>query len=428
MSLITACVFACLLPIADHQWPAFLGAGASEVSADTIPVTWSEAENIAWQAELSGYGQSSPVIWNDTVYVTSVEGDMKEEFHITALKLSDGSEIWKHSLTNSDQMESNIYVSRAAPTPVVDADGLFVFFESGDMVALSHDGEVKWERSLSAEYGKYDSRFGMGASLAQTQNAIYVLADHEGPAYVMAIDKKSGENLWKTERKSRVAWSSPSIVMVDGKPILVVSSEGSVDGYDTTNGEQLFSYDEVGGNNVCTPLDSGDGRFLVGASPGQQGEDRGLAGESNVMMQIVTDGGEPKLEKVWTAEKAMASFCSPLVYRGYAYWLNRTGVVVCCDAKTGELKYQERIAQPCWASPMGVGDRIYFVGQKGVTTVLQAGPEFKVLAENKLYEEAPADGNDRFGGRTEYGVVAVNGSLLIRTGDVLYCLRNSDAE
>ncbi len=428
MHLIAACLFACLIPTADDQWPSFLGAGASEVNADSIPLEWSDSENVAWQAELAGYGQSSPVVWNDHVYVTTVEGDMKEKFHVIALKLSDGSKVWQHSIDNSDPMESSVYVSRAAPTPAVDANGVYVFFESGDMVALSHDGQPKWERSLLAEYGKYESQFGLGASLAQTEDAIYVLADNEGPAYILAIDKKTGENLWKTEREKRVAWSSPTIVMVGGQPVIVTSAPGSVEGYDPKSGKLLFSYDQLGGNTVCTPMDFGDGRFLVGASPGQQGEDGGLAGESNIMMKVEMQNGQATVEKVWTAEKAMASFSSPVIYRGYAYWVNRSGVVLCYDVETGKLQFQERLAQPCWATPIGIGDRVYFVGQKGVTTVIQAGPEFKKLAENTLYEDAPSEGNGQFGGRTEYGVVAVNGSLLIRTGDVLYCLRNADAE
>ncbi|MDA7979387.1 MAG: PQQ-binding-like beta-propeller repeat protein [Pirellulales bacterium] len=430
MHVISICFLACLSSTVDDHWPGFLGAGASQVQAESLPQSWSDAENIAWQAPLSGYGQSSPVIWNDHIYVTSVEGEMKEKFHVIALRLSDGSQIWKYTLDNSDQMESSIYVSRAAPTPVVDANGVYVFYESGDMVALNHDGKPRWTRALSAEYGKYKSKFCLGASLAQTDDAVFVLADHEGPAYVLAINKDNGENIWKTERQSRVGWSSPAIVKsTDGRPVLVVSSEGSVDGYDPANGELLFSYEDVGGNTVCTPIDFGQGRFLIGASPGQQGQDGGRAGASNVLMRITSAGDKVAIEKVWTAERAMASFCSPVIHDGYAYWLNRTGVVLCFDAENGELKYQKRLAQPCWATPLCVGNRIYFVGQKGVTTVIQSGPEFKVLAENTLYtDEEPAEGGQgqgQFGGRTEYGVVAVNGSLLIRTGDILYCLRNS---
>lgn len=428
MHLITACLFAVLLPQGDENWPTFLGAGASEVTAETLPLGWSETENVAWKAPLTGYGQSSPVIWGDHIYVTTTEGEMKDKFHVTALKLSDGSRLWQHTLDNSDKIENNIYVSRAAPTPAVDANGVYVFFESGDMVALSHEGKQLWERNLHDEYGKYQSQFGLGASLAQTDNAVYVLADHEGPAYLLAIDKQTGKNLWKTDRKSRVAWSSPAIVNVDGTPILVVSSQGTVDGYDTATGNELFSYDEIGGNSVCTPLDSGDGKFLVGAQQGQNGEDGGKAGTSNVLLQIVKENGKYSVKKLWTAEKALASFSSPVIYKGYAYWVNRTGAVMCYNLETGELNYQQRLNQPCWATPLGVGDRIYFVGQRGTTTVLQAGEEYKVLAENKLYEAEPTEAGNPFGGRTEYGVAAVNGTLLIRTGDLLYCLRKGHAE
>ncbi len=429
MSLTLLCMLSLLLDDDVKAWPGFLGAGANAIPPESIALEWAPDRNIAWKATLPGYGQSSPVIRGDRVWVTSVEGPLKETCHVVALDMANGKQIWKHSLESSTRVESTNYVSRAAPTPVVDASSLYVFFESGDLLALEHDGDVRWKRSLSSEIGEFKNRFGLGGSLAQTRSAIHVLVDHEGPSYLLAVAKESGKTLWKTDRASRMSWSSPAVVTVGGEPQIVVSSSGSVDGYDPATGKLLWSRDDIGGNTVTTPIPYGDGLFLVGASAGERGQFAEVAPRSNVAIRVTEQEGEFRATTLWTAERALASFASPVVHAGHAYWVNRAGVVFCFDAMTGEQKYSGRIAESCWATPLGVGDRIYFFGRRGTTTVLASGPELRKIAENRLWdpEEQRADGagrqRDRFGGRTVYGVAAVPGSLLIRTGDTLHCVR-----
>ena len=119
------------------NWPGFLGGGPVCVQPAGLPLRWSPTENIAWQAPLVGFGQSSPVVWNGQVFVTSVEGPMKDTRHVLALDLASGQQRWKHSFESSDKVKDSNYVSRAAPTPVADDGGVYVFFESGDVVALA---------------------------------------------------------------------------------------------------------------------------------------------------------------------------------------------------------------------------------------------------------------------------------------------------
>lgn len=415
------------------SWPGFLGAGAGELDASTLPVEWSPETNIAWKAPIEGFGQSSPVVWKGRIFVTSVEGKMKETCRVSCFRLEDGDRLWAHTLPSSDEVESTDYVSRAAPTPAVDARGVYAFFESGDLVALSHEGEVLWSRSLAKDYGRFQNRFGLGASVAQTDDAIFVLADHEGPSYLLALRKKDGENLWKTARESRVSWSSPVVLEIGGKAQIVASSSGSVDGYDAKTGERLWTIDEVGGNSVATPLPFGEGRFLVGAAPGERGENVELASRSNIAVELVTEEAGITPKTLWTAKGALSSFASPIVYRGYAYWVNRAGAVFCFDKKTGEEKYAERLDESCWATPIGAGDRIYFFGRRGQTTVIAAGDTFKKLATNRLFPEesatagVPPSGGagdaNRLAGPAVYGVAVAGGSFLVRTGSELYCLR-----
>jgi outer membrane protein assembly factor BamB len=426
----------------NSNWPGFLGGTipAERSAVANAPLEWSPTTNIAWSADLPGYGQSSPVVWGDVVIVTSVEGPMKDTCHVVALKHSDGSQLWKHSFESSDKVKSSLYVSRAAPTPVCDGKAVYAYFESGDVVALSLDGKLLWHRSLSKEFGKFQNKFGLSASPVQTADSVIVLVDDEGPSYLIALDKATGNSRWKTDRKSRTSWSSPAIVPANGKSQVVVSSAGSVDGYDPATGELLWSIDDVGGNTAATPLPFAEGRFLVGASPGREGGQRAeLATKSNLAIAIDEVDGKPAPRVLWTAEKAMPSFGSPMVHKGYAYWVNRTGAVYCFDASTGELKYNERTKQSVWATPIGIGDRVYLFGKEGTTTVLAAGPEFKVLAENQLWDPAavkpdPAAAQNEdteekrnaaamFSGPVQYGVAAVHDGFLIRTGQKLYSVR-----
>lgn len=420
-------------------WPAFLGQGASAVTADSLPLTWAPNKNIAWQIDLPGDGQSSPIVWGDRVFVTAVEGPMKDTNHVLAFSLTDGKQLWKHSFESSDKIKTSLYVSRAAPTPVTDGKHVYAFFESGDLVCLSLDGQEQWRRSITSDYGKYQGNHGLGSSPIIADDSIVILFDHDGPSYLLAVHKADGKTKWKTDRTSRVSWSSPALVKVGDLQQIVCSSAGSVDGYDAATGKLQWSYEEVGGNTSSTPVPFADGSFLIGASAGREAERADLAKKSNLAMKIELRDGTTGPKVLWQTEQATPTFGSPVVYAGHAYWVNRTGVVYCLDATTGEACYTQRIKQPIWATPVGVGDRVYFFGKDGLTTVLRSGPKFEVLAENQLWDPAsqkpdPAKGAAEdteekkkaaamFSGSTQYGVAAVTGSLLIRTGEKLYCLR-----
>lgn len=369
------------------NWPAFLGYGHSHLTSEKLPTQWAPESNIAWTAKLTGKGQSSPVVWGNKVFVTSIDGSMKDECVVTAINEHDGGVLWTHASPSSQTVRSNYFQSRSAPTPIVDRDRVYAFFETGNVIALNHDGEKVWERSLVDDYGAFESTIGLASSPLQFDNKLILLIDHEGASYLLAIDKQTGATLWKTDRDSRVSYASPAVISVGEETHLVCSSAGSVDGYRPENGELLWTYDEVGGNSQNTPIQVGDGRFLIGAAPGMHNEKEAVASKSNLCMQIrkTKDGYEPKV--IWMTEKVMTSFASPMEHRGLAYWVTKAGVLYCYDVETGEQKYFKRLKQPCWATPFGLDDRIYFFGKDGVTTVIAAGPEYKLVSENQLWNQ-----------------------------------------
>jgi outer membrane protein assembly factor BamB len=424
----------------EPRWPAFLGAGATlPASLDSLPLTWSPTENIAWQVPIVGYGQSSPVVWGDLVFITSVDGPNKEKLITSCYGLAAGELVWQTSIENSSPVESSLYVSRAAPTPLVDGNLVIAQFESGDCVAYSLAGEEVWRRSLGKDYGPFIPEFGLGASPCQTEELAFVLLEQDGPSCLVALSKKTGKDVWRIERSPRQSWSSPAIIVVDGLPQVVVSSAGTVDGYDALSGKPLWSFNDVGGNTATTPIDYGGGRFLIAASAGRSGENAANAKKSNALMTIARDGDQWKVERGWVAAEASPSWGSPIIHQGLAYWVNRVGVVYCYDAVTGEEVYTKRTQSSCWATPVGIGDRIYIFGKDGLTTVLAAGREFTVLAENKLWNPgdiaptplSPADqaseerrgGAAMFGGPTVYGAVIAGNDWIVRVGNRLFCIR-----
>lgn len=388
----------------ETTWPGFRGTGGSGSNARDLPLEWSEESNIAWSFDMAGYGQSSPVVWGDHVFVTSVEGDNKETVRVDCLDLKTGEPKWSKSLEASQKVAKSNYVSQGAPTPVVDGDRVYAFFESGDVVALSHEGEVAWQRSLTKDFGDFGGNHGVGASAVLASSGLILLVDHDGPSYLVCLDLKSGKDVWKVDRERRVSWSSPIVIGSGENEQILISSNGVAESYRTDDGKQNWIFDGIEGNTVASPSAAAD-RVVIGSS------DRGET------LALKADGSGTLDESAiaWTAEKSASSFGSPLVHDGLVYFVNRAGVAFCNNLGDGSLNWSLRLPAGCWASPVAAGDRIYFFSTNGTTTVLQANPEKPVqLAVSELPTE------DRV-----YGVAFVDGNILVRTASRVVCLRTS---
>ncbi len=416
--------WALLTTTASGDWSGFRGDGSGTFEG-SLPTRWSDDDGIAWRTTLDGFGQSAPIVWKDQAYVTCVEGAQQEQRLVHAVDLGTGKVRWTHRIEAGTTEKNDFSMARAASTPVADADGVYVFFSSGELLALTHDGQPRWQRSLVEDYGRIENRNGHGASLIQNGETVFVLMDDSGPSYLLAIEKKTGETRWKTERTSRRSWTSPIYLDRGADSEIVVSSSGTVDGYDPASGTLLWQLDDVSGNSIISATPVGR-HVLVGA--GQvRGGSPGSAAASN---RLIDPRGKDDVAVLWKAEKALAHYASPMAHRGHAYFVNRVGVLYCLDLKTGEQKYAERIAGECWASPIAAGDFIYFFGKDGATSVIKAGPSFEVVATNELGGETtepepePEPGERRRPNldTTVHGVAAATNRILIRTGKELICV------
>lgn len=394
------CVWLAAAP--GDRWPGFRGDGTSVSQAAQLPVTWSDTENLAWSIDLQGYGQSSPVVWGPTAFVSSTAGDEKDRLIVTACDIATGKVRWQQEFAGTQKVKVSDYVSRGAPTPVVDAERVYVFFESGDLLALTHGGELVWKRSLVEEYGEFLGNHGVGASLAATQDSLIVLVDHSGPSYLLAVEKATGKNRWKVDREPKVSWSSPVVTQQNDQASVLVSSNGTVDSYDAATGKRQWWVTGIDGNTVAspTPLSS---LVIIGSS------------KVNENLAIETSGTGDVTETAirWRTGEATSSFGSPLIVDGMVYFVNRAGVLFALDLQTGEKLFTERLPDSCWASPIAADGRIYCFTTRGNAVVLSQGRTPERLSENSLTID----------GRV-YGVAAVDGRFLVRTGNRLLCLQS----
>ena len=384
------------------NWPAFRGNGSSHTSVANLPTEWSDDKNIAWTAELLGYGQSSPIIWGDQVFTTTMQGDMKDAPTILCYRLADGKQLWKKEFKGTQTVKASDYVTRSSPTPAVDADRCYAFFESGELIATDHAGNVQWQRSLVTEYGEFKGNHGIGSSLAINDDFIFVLVAHDGPSYLLAVNKTTGKNAWKTDLDKKVSWSSP--VVADD--VVLVSVSGSVRGFDTKSGDRIWSVDDVKGNTVASATFRENVAF-IGSSERAQ----------NFAVRFDPTGKSTETELVWKSDEATSSFGSPLYHDGRVYYVSKPGVAFSLDATTGKTIWKERLSGSCWASPIAAGDKIYFFTKEGPTDVYSAGAIPEKLGTNNLTVK------DRL-----YGVAVADGCFVALTGTRLICISNFSAQ
>lgn len=361
---------------AGSPWSGFRGDGTSVTTARNLPEQWSETNQVAWRVALPGSGQSSPIIWGTNAYVTSAIGPRKEKLVVQALDLIHGREVWRFSIGSSAPEAVSDTRSHASPTPVADVDGVFALFESGDCIALGHDGKLRWKSNTSESAGKVESNHGLGGSPILFERALLIPLDQAGPSCLLALDRTKGTVLWKAARKDSTSWSSPVVVRRQDAPVVVLSGGGTVAGYDPETGTFKFEVTGLVKNTVPSPTLSGTSLVIGASSKG-----------SNLALDMRgVSSREPS--SLWRSDTATCGFASPLVHRGRAYFVSRNGVLACLNAENGALLFEERLAEGAWASPIGAGDRVYIFGEKGATTVLAAGDQFALLHVNQDVDQA----------------------------------------
>lgn len=437
-------------PVWAENWPGFRGAGDSQITEGEYPWAW-ELRGRApgnWNIRLPGYGQSSPVVWGETVFVTAISGEEKEHLHLFAVKLSDGEILWQRDFAATQKVKDSDAVSRGAPTPVVDADRVYAVFESGDVFALSHAGDPLWERSFVKDYGEIKGPHGYSSSPLLVNDLCVLQVSHSGPSYVLALDKSTGANRWKVDHPSQTGWSTPAVYVGDDGPQIIVSTAGSVRALAARDGATLWVNEAISGNSTASPTIVGDlvvigaatergggggrrgggagGPPPAGAAPsappagnapaaegsrpdGARGEGRPAGPPSapptgsGVLKLTPTENPADRL--LWKSTQVSAGYASPVVLDDHAYFVNRVGVATCVSLADGSVQWQHRLPGEVWASPVANNGHVTFFGKFGSVNTLKGGSELVEVAESSI---STTD--------VVYGVAATQSSWIVRTG------------
>ena len=388
------------------QWRGPLGNG---IAADAnLPLKWSAKENVAWSAALGGQGVSTPIVIGDRVIVTSQIGsgvrrpgthprltqggdataageralaaagadDGKTFFVVEAYSFADGKRLWQHRLEAVGTLTGvHDKHNLATPSPTSDGSLIYAWFGTGQLVALTPDGKVAWQRHLGTEISPFDIQWGHASSPTVHGDLLYLLCDHAPASYLLAVDKRTGKDRWKADRgKGLSSYSTPFVVKGPGGDEVLANSSERVDAYDALTGKHLW---HTGGPN----------RFPIPVPVVHDGiiyMSRGYRSGPYLAMKPGGKGDVTNSHVVWNVETG-APYVSSLVYaNGLLFMANDTGIVTAVEAKNGERVWQHRVPGVFSASPIVAGDRVYFVSEGGRTLVMRAGRTAEVLAENDL--------------------------------------------
>lgn len=410
IAILTICIFALAAVAAiasqpegfEKNWHHWRGPHATGTAIDANPpTTWSETENIRWKVAIPGTGHATPIVWEDKIFIqTAIEVKAKEEseeddnpfsgffggnkeplykFDLLALNRSDGSILWQKTLREIQPHEgTHGDATFASNSPVTDGEFIYAYFGSRGLYCVDMMGNVKWEKDIGMMYKR--NTFGEGSCPALYENTLVILQDHERASFITALDKRTGDVLWKTDRDERTTWSSPIIVESNGKAQVITTGTNRVRSYDLANGELLWDGEGLTANSIPSPV-AADGLVYLMS---------GFRGSVLLAVQLaeangdITDSGAI----VWRHNRDTPYVPSPLLYKDVIYFLKENrGILSAFDIKTGEARYgPERLqgVSGVYASIVGAGDRVYIAGRNGTVNVVQHGPSFKILAENKL--------------------------------------------
>ncbi len=395
-------------PEAERFWPQWRGPYATGVSQyATPPLEWSETENIRWKVEIPGRGSSSPVVWGDRVFLlTAIPVGMSVEashnprggfrprgvhrFVVMALNREDGSVDWERTAREEEPHEASHQDNGtwASSSAVTDGEHVFAYFESHGLYAYTMDGELVWEK----DFGKKAMRnqFGEGSTPVLYEDRLVIVWDHlGGQSFVAAIDKNTGEEIWRGDRDEIDTWATPLVVEHEGRPQVIVPGMNRLKSYDLETGDIVWESEGLTMNPIPSPVTE-DG--MVYAMSGFRGND---------LKAIRLDGARGDITGtdsiVWEMNRDTPYVPSPLLYDGILYFLKtNSGILSVFEAKTGTPHYAlQRLADVpnVFASPVGADGRVYLAGRDGATMVIRHGETFEVLATNTLddgFDASPA--------------------------------------
>lgn len=393
--------------LAEDNWAQFRGpTGRGHSVATDVPTSWDESK-IAWKTELKGSGQSSPVVWDDQIFLTGASEDGTERY-VMSLSKKDGSLLWSETIKSDSPEEIHKMNSRATPSCVTDGENVVAFFGPAGIHCFTTEGEKKWEVDL----GVFAGSWGIAASPIIVDGKVIQNCDSMGVSRLVALSLEDGSEIWSTprEEKPRGGWSTPILIDTGERQELVLNGEFGVRGYDPESGKELWFCEGFNGRGAPVPDFYGGNLYVVNGKPGD-----------TYCVKPGGSGDVTKTHRLWSSSrKGGRDLPSPAVVDGYLFISSMSGIVSCYDAETGDVFYTERLVEEgaveVAAAPLVANGLIYLqTVTGGDVAVIRPGRELDIVSINSLGMEA----KDEIFRAT---ITPTGGQLLIRSGTTLYAI------
>jgi outer membrane protein assembly factor BamB len=390
---IAAFLIACAVaPLGAENWPHWRGPSRNGISGEkNLPVKWTQTENILWKLPMPALSGSTPIIWEDRIFLNVADAlpdtGRAPSLHLWCVDRVKGTILWQKPLGGGNRMQRK--QNQSTPSPVTDGTNVWVMTGTGILKAFDFAGKELWVRDIQNDYGAFGLNWGYGSSPLLHGDSLFVQVLHgmrtDDPSYLLRIDKVTGKTAWRVERPTNAymespdSYTTPALLQVGASQEIVVTGGDVVTGHDVATGKELWRADGLNPTN--------NPNYRIVASPVVHG-DLIIAPTRERPMLVLKAGGRGDVTKshvLWSFDSG-PDVPTPVTDGTYVYVVNDRGIMFCLDAPTGKEIYGRQRLRPGTysGSPVLADGKIYITNEDGVTSVIKAGPEFQVLAENEF--------------------------------------------
>jgi outer membrane protein assembly factor BamB len=427
---IAGLVFTCTGTYAG-DWPQWRGPRGDSTSDERgLPIQWSESSGIVWKTSLPEWGTSTPAISGNALFLTTHQEESGGRLLLVRLDKRSGKIEWTRAVGSGEanreprplpggakgkSQKFHRLHNLASPSPVTDGERVIVHFGNGELASFDFAGNELWRRNLQDEHGAYTIWWGHANSPVIVgdlvisvcmQDSLAELGGPLAPSYLVAHDKRTGDEKWKTMRMTNAtaeecdSYTTPVVTQSNGRTELIVWGGDQVDAYDPATGKQLWFLPGQAKLRTITGPTVGHGRVYV------------TRGKSGPLLAVTIGGSgqRPADQIVWQHDKGTPDSCCPVIWNDFVFIISDNGIAQCLDAHTGQVHWTERLPGDYKASPLAGDGRIYFLNTTGLCTVIAASAKFEKLAENKLDDGTIAS------------PAVSDGRIFLRGKKSLYCI------
>jgi outer membrane protein assembly factor BamB len=423
----------------ESYWPYWRGPAADGMAVGDAPLHWSDSQNVKWKTDIPGRGNSSPVIWGDQIFLTTAiktgasaapeppappaatpeakRGPMmmtsgpqvEHRFEVLCLDRKTGKILWQRTAITATPHEGHhpTYGSFASNSPVTDGKHVYAFFGSRGLYCYDMKGNLIWQKDFGVQM-RMRMAFGEGMAPVLSGDRLFLVFDHEGDSFIVALDKNSGRELWRVNRDEKSGWAAPLVLEYGGRKQVVVSATNKVRSYDFDSGKLIWECGGLGLNTIPQPVRQDDLVFV-------------MSGYMNPDLMAIRLGREGNLTGtdavVWSQTKGNSYTPSPVICDNKLYVLTDSGTISCYNARTGEPFYHQVRLPKTYSfksSPVGANGKLYLASENDDVVVLRMGEKYEVLATNTMPDQmfiaTPA---------------IVGGEIFLRSQNRLYCIHEN---